>query len=193
MELEDLPWYGQFLVFLLLGAVLLAFFYFLHYKGKGEEIDRMEQKIGTVEREIATAERKITQLQRIKKEIELKQAQLQQLKEILPEEKEIETILQKTVSIISNARLEMDSIKFPSPRRRDVVLMQVPLIVKLRGSFHNLGSFFDHLSKQKKIFTVSSLRIQPRRNTSKGFTISADFNASTYYMLKLKAKSVKTQ
>jgi type IV pilus assembly protein PilO len=186
MELEDLPWYGQFLVFLLLGAVLLAFFYFLHYKGKAEEIERMENQLEKVELEIAKAQRKINQLRRIEKEIELKQAQLQQLKEILPEKKQIETILQKTVSIISNARLEMDSIKFPTPRRRDVVLMEVPITVKLRGSFHNLGSFFDQLSKQKKIFTVGSLRITPRRNANKGFTISADFNASTYYLIKQK-------
>ena len=38
MELQNLPWYGQLLVFLVVGAVLFGIFYFVVYSPTQDEI-----------------------------------------------------------------------------------------------------------------------------------------------------------
>ena len=54
-----------------------------------------------------------------------------------------------------------------------------PIRVGLDGTYHELGLFFDRLSRFSRIINVTELRINPIRGSG-GFTIRAEFVQRTY-------------
>ncbi|UCH94246.1 MAG: type 4a pilus biogenesis protein PilO [Candidatus Aminicenantes bacterium] len=188
MDLQSLPWYAQFLVFLLVGGIIFGIFYMLYYSDGQNKIRNLDRQIDKLEIEIKKAEKKEAQLSQIKEEKEAKEKVLEKLKEILPEEKEIAQILRKVQGILTTARLKIQKWAGQKERPREVYV-EHPIAITLDGNYHNLGQFFDQLSKLKKIFTVNSLRITPMSKMTSQLTIKASFTAATYtYREKVRKK-----
>jgi type IV pilus assembly protein PilO len=179
MDLQSLPWYAQFLVFLLIGGILFGIFYMLYYSDGQTQIQNLDRQIEDLEIEIRKAEKKERELQQIKEAKEAKEKILEKLKEILPEEKEIAQILRRVQGIITNARLKIQKWATNKDQRKEIYT-EVPISISLDGSYHNLGQFFDQLSRLKKIFTVNGLTITPIAKMTSTYTIKASFTASTY-------------
>jgi type IV pilus assembly protein PilO len=186
MDLQSLPWYAQFLVFLLIGGIVFGIFYMLHYSDGQTMIENLDRQIETLEEDIRKAEKKERQLKQIKEEKEAKEKVLEKLKEILPEEKEIAQILRRVQGIITNARLKIQKWATQKDQRKEVYT-EVPIAISLDGSYHNLGQFFDQLSRLRKIFTVNGLTISPMAKMTSLYTIRASFTASTYTYQKAAA------
>jgi len=179
MDLQSLPWYAQFLVFLVIGGIAFGIFYMLHYSDGQTLIGNLDKQIEDLENEIRKAEKKERQLKQIKEEKEAKEKVLEKLKEILPEEKEIAQILRRVQGIITGARLKIQKWATNKDQRREIYT-EVPISIALEGNYHNLGQFFDQLSRLRKIFTVDGLTIVPMGKMTSLYTIKASFTASTY-------------
>jgi type IV pilus assembly protein PilO len=193
MDLQSLPWYAQFLVFLLIGGIAFGIFYMVHYSDGQSTIDNLDRQIENVEIEIRKAEKKERQLKQIQEEKEAKEKILEKLKEILPEEKEIAQILRRVQGIITNARLKIDKWATNKDQRQEIYT-EVPISIVLEGNYHNLGQFFDQLSRLRKIFTIDGLSISPMSRMTSIYTIKASFTASTYtYQTAAVAAPVRPQ
>lgn len=179
MEIQNLPWYGQLLVFLVVGAVLFGIFYFIIYSPTQDEINAIAVQSEKLQDEIRIAEKNESKLEKLKEEKARNEEVMEQLKGILPEKKEVSQILRKIQAIASNARLKTSTFTFNKEISRDIYL-EWPIAISLEGNYHNLGIFFDQVSRMKKIFTIDSLHIAPMRSLSYDYTIQATFTATTY-------------
>jgi len=179
MELQNLPWYGQLLVFLLVGAVLFGIFYFVVYSPAQDEIRSIVDQSLKLEEEIRKAEKSEAKLEKLKEEKDANEKILVELEGILPEKKEFAQHLRKIQAIASNARLKTSTFNFNKEVARDYY-MEWPIAISLEGNYHNLGIFFDQVSRLKKIFTIDKLKITPLKSLSYDYTIQASFIAMTY-------------
>ena len=179
MELQNLPWYGQLAVFLVIGGILLGIFYFAYYSKNQTEIKRMSRQIEVLEKDIRGLEKKKNKIKEMRTQVEATKVILEKLKEILPEEKEVSQNIKKIQSIINNANLNIQDWSAQGERPQQIY-SEIPFKISLEGSYHNLGQFFDQLSKLKKIFTVSNLSLKPMSKMTRTYTIKANFTASTY-------------
>ena len=179
MEIQNLPWYGQLLVFLIIGAVLSGIFYFVIYSPTQDEIASIVVQSERLQDEIRKAEKNESKLEKLKEEKALNEKILDDLKGILPEKKEVSQILRKIQAIASNARLKTSTFNFNKETNREIYL-EWPIAISLEGNYHNLGIFFDQVSRLKKIFTIDALHIAPLRSLSYDYTIQANFTATTY-------------
>ncbi len=179
MDLKSLPWYAQFLVFLLIGGIVFGIFYMLFYSDGQSRIKSLDTSIEGLDSEIKKAEKKESQLPQIREEKEAKEKMLEKLKEILPEENEIAQILRRVQGIISTARLKINKWATQTKRPQSVYV-EHPYSIAVDGTYHNLGSFFDQLSRLKKIFTVNNLVIIPMGKPTSTFSVKATFIATTY-------------
>ena len=179
MEIQNLPWYGQLLVFLVIGVVLFGIFYFVIYSPTQDEINSIVVQSEKLQDEIRMAEKNEAKLEKLKEEKALNEKILEDLKGILPEKKEVSQILRKIQAIASNARLKTSTFSFNKETSRDIYL-EWPIAISLEGNYHNLGIFFDQVSRLKKIFTIDGLHIVPLKSLSYDYTISANFIATTY-------------
>ncbi len=181
MEIQNLPWYGQFLVFFLIALLFGGgLFWYLEYDSNETAIERYSSRIETLNRDILRAEQKQRQLPQLRKDMEQTKIKLEQIKTILPEKEDVEQILKRIQALISNARLKMLSFK-PMNYVAKKIYFEKPIKIQIEGNYHNTAIFFDKLSKLKKIFTVNNLSIKPlNRGRSNDFTIMADFTAVLY-------------
>ncbi len=136
------------------------------------------------------AERNQDKLKKLEEEKALNEKILEDLKGILPENEEVSQILRKIQAIASNARLKTSTFTFGAKTNREIYL-EWPIVISLEGNYHNLGIFFDQVSRMKKIFTIDGLHISPLASLSYDYTISASFTATTYiYRENVVAKRV---
>jgi len=185
MDLQSLPWYGQLGVYLFIGAILFGFFYYFHYSPTGDTIDRIQRDVDDVDRKIRTAERQEAKLPQLKAEIAKYEETLEELKLVLPEENEVSQIIKKIQSIISISRLKIGKFA-ENAKKNKKIYTEIPYSISIKGTYHNLGVFFDQLSRLQKIFTVNNLRIVPLSGKLNDYSISASFIASTYVYRKAK-------
>lgn len=183
MEIQNLPWYGQLLVFLVVGAVLFGIFYFIVYSPTQDEINSIVAQSEKLQEEIRKAEKNESKLEKLKEEKALNEKILEDLKGILPEKKEVSQILRKIQAIASNARLKTGTFTFNKETNHDIYI-EWPIAISLEGNYHNLGIFFDQVSRLKKIFTIDRLQISPLKSLSYDYTITASFIATTYIYLE---------
>jgi type IV pilus assembly protein PilO len=179
MELQNLPWYGQLLVFMVIGAVLFSIFYFVHYSPTSDEITRIVQESENLRDEIRKGEMNEAKLKKLEEERQRNEGILEQLKQILPERKEVSQILRRIQAIMSNARLRMGNFT-PGGEKIQNIYSEWPIQISVEGNYHNLGIFFDQISRMTKIFNINALHIKPMNNMTAEYSISADFTAATY-------------
>jgi type IV pilus assembly protein PilO len=179
MDIQNLPWYGQLLVFLVVGVVLFGIFYFIIYSPTQDEIAAIVVQSEKLQEEIRKAEKNESKLKKLEEEKVNNAAILEELKGILPEKQEVSQILRKIQAIASNARLKTSTFTFNNESKRDIYL-EWPIAISLEGNYHNLGMFFDQVARLKKIFTIDGLHISPLNSLSYDYTIKANFIATTY-------------
>jgi len=178
--MENMPWWGQFLmIFLIFGLVAGGLFYYTYLNDSFNQIGKLDKEIEGLNLEIRRAQLKVKDLDKIKAEVEAIKSQLNLLKNILPEEKDISSILKQVQAIIAGTRLK--NTKFEQkPNQKKQVYTEIPLDIVVEANYHNLGIFFDQLSKITKLFTVNNLKLVPRKQMSTEYTVDATFTATTY-------------
>ncbi len=175
-----MPWWGQFLVvFLIVGLVGGIGFYYFYYDDSTNQVERLDKEIEGLNMEIRRAQLKIKDLDKIKAEVESIKGQLNLLKNILPEEKDIASILKQVQGLIAGTRLKNTKFEQKANQKRQVYT-EIPLDIVVEANYHNLGIFFDQLSKITKLFTVNNLKLVPRKQMSAEYTVDATFTATTY-------------
>lgn len=187
MDIRNLPWYGQMAAFLVVGVAALAVFYFLQYQPVSSEIDSIAQQSELLLKDIRIAERNKDKLKRLEEERFRNAAILEDLKGIMPDKKEVGGILKNIQLLASNARLKMPKFTPGAVVARDIYL-EWPIAITLEGNYHNLGIFFDQVSRLKKIFNINGLRLSPKGNMTAEYSVTANFTATTYvYQERAKA------
>jgi type IV pilus assembly protein PilO len=179
MDIQNLPWYGQLLVFLVVGVVFFGIFYFVVYSPTQDEIGSIVIQSEKLQEEIRKAEKNESKLKKLEEENVINIKTMEELKGILPEKQEVSQILRKIQAIASNARLKTSTFTFNNENKRDIYL-EWPIAISLEGNYHNLGLFFDQVARLKKIFTIDGLHISPLNTLSYDYTIKANFIATTY-------------
>ncbi|MFQ6082572.1 MAG: type 4a pilus biogenesis protein PilO [Candidatus Aminicenantia bacterium] len=173
--MRDLPWYGY-----LIGAlVILGLFYIAYYKPKNGELNRLKEKRIATEQEVRRAKAQKKEIEKLKMEIEKLNLKLEELERIIPEKKEISIILRRIQQLASDSHLTI--IKFaPKGETQQEFYSEWPISIELNGNYHNLGIFFDHLSRFSKLFNVENISISALKNQTPANTISVSCIAKTY-------------
>ena len=92
-------------------------------------------------------------LQKFKEQVERLNAELKAALTQLPNEKEIPEILKSISSLGKESNLEFTLFR-PKPEVPQQFYAEVPIELTVLGSYHNIGIFFDRVSKLPRIINV---------------------------------------
>lgn len=181
--MKNWPWYA----YILLAVIIFGLAYFLYFKPQQAEYVQIKAQRLQVENEVLQLQEKKKQLDKIEAEIGSLTSQLRDLQKIIPEKKEIDVILRMSQQMALDSRL--DIIRF-APRgeiNRDFY-SEWPIPFEITGSYHNLASFFDRLSKFERLFNIENFSLRALPKQTDDLTIAASFTAKTYIFLEESAK-----
>ncbi|MBZ0169196.1 Pilus assembly protein, PilO [Candidatus Methylomirabilis lanthanidiphila] len=131
-----------------------------------------------------------SQRPRLEQDITRLQAQLERTVQQLPTEKEIPTLLKRVAGLGQEADLNVALFK-PGTTVAKEFYTEVPVQLKIMGTYHNLGLLFERLGRLERIVNVADLTIrQAAKGQRTGDTIQAEFGVVTYtYSGAMGAKS----
>jgi Tfp pilus assembly protein PilO len=165
-----------------LAVILAGLFFFAYYKPKMTVLNDLKSQRTTVETEVTKLRMKKKQMDKVEAELAALTDSLKELESIIPQHKEISDILSQFQQLAYDTRLNI--IKFnPKGEIFKEFFSEWPLPLELTGNYHNLGLFFDRLSRFSRLFTVERFSIKALAKQTDAATISAAFTAKTYLFL----------
>ncbi len=164
-----------------IGILLLPVvcFYFLFYQGQSDTIKRLKQQKIKSEQSLAVAKKKASNLEAFKKESEEAQLKFDIKAALLPKDKEIPKLLKDISALGSNAGLEFISFKPLADRPKDFY-SEIPVSIKVNGPYHNVGFFFDQISKLERIVSVTNVKMGSPKREGGEMLLNSDCQLVTY-------------
>jgi len=176
LDLNEKPWYVPLLLGLVLGGAL--YFVLNHYVFKDirQQNVNIEENIRVLQREIQKGRAAQRDLPKLEEEIRNLELELDRLRRILPKRKETDELLKKLKQLTERGHFKLQRFTPQAFIDRDFYL-EWPMRVELRGTYHELGLFFDRLSRFSRIINVSELNIKPATGDA---SVQAAFTQQTF-------------
>jgi type IV pilus assembly protein PilO len=179
IDLNSKPWYVAAIVGVVLGIAMYVVLNIYVFKDIRANIERLETNIDQLEREIEKGRAAKADLPRLEEDIRNYEVELERLRRILPTKKETDNLIKRAKQLTERGRFRLTRFTPGNFEDRDFFI-EWPIRVGLDGTYHELGLFFDRLSRFSRIINVTELTINPIRRSELGFTIKADFVQRTY-------------
>ena len=187
-SLSRLPWWGQILAFVLLalgGVYAVETYYIADMATEAQQKEaRLGQLRGDIARGLATA-RRLPEFRAYVTDLERR---LDSLKAVLPEQKDVGDLLRRIQTLATQSNLTI-RVFAPQPIAVRQLHAEWPIGLRIDGTYHNLGLFFDRISKFPRIINVSNLRITARERPDPNTTITAECTATTFVLLESAASA----
>ena len=179
IDLNSKPWYVAAIVGIVLGIAMFVVMNIYIFKDIRTQIERLETSIDELEREIEKGRAAKADLPRLEEDIRNYEIELERLRKILPTKRETDNLIKRAKQLTERGRFRLTRFTPGAFEDRDFFI-EWPIRVGLDGTYHELGLFFDRLSRFSRIINVTELTINPTKASDSGFTIHAEFVQRTY-------------
>ena len=170
---------GQLAVSVLLGALIFGGFYFFWLSDAWKEETTKKAKREALQKDIRGLEVVANNLQPFQRDVQLLEAKLDTLKRILPPEKETPDVMRRVQALAAQSFLSVKKFT-PTAVVQKEFYQEVPITMELTGSYHNLGLFFDRVSRLSRLVNVKNLKVKTSSKQTQTYTIDAGCVATTY-------------
>jgi type IV pilus assembly protein PilO len=154
----------------------VAFWYFV-YDPYSTEIAETEGKIAKLQTEINKAKARAGNLKRFEVEYAEVDAQFQEALKLLPNTKEIPSLLKSITQLGTDSQLEF-LLFSPQRERAQDFFMEIPVSIEVSGTYHNVAIFFDKVGQMERIVNILNVSMTPQKDRST--ILTTRFDAVTY-------------
>ena len=178
-------------VLILVGTIVLVagIFVALVYIPKSKEINRLNKEIAGLEKKINQAKIKARTLKKFEAEQIEVEAQFREALNLLPNKREIPTLLRSITQLGSDAELEFLLFSPNKEKARDFYI-EIPVSMEVSGSYHDVATFFDKVGRMKRIVNILDISMKPVKTRSTNLTTKC--NAVTYRFKRKVDEKTKT-
>ena len=118
-----------------------------------EDVSAKQRELGKLESELSSSKAIARDLQKFKEQVAKLNEELKSALTQLPNEKEIPEILTTISNLGKESNLEFTLFR-PKPEESQQFYARVPIELVALGNYHNIGIFFDRVSKLPRIINV---------------------------------------
>jgi type IV pilus assembly protein PilO len=192
LGLNKLSWYGQVGVVAAIAALGCGAFWYFYEVPAREANERVRQELQSVRAEVAKAAAIERRLPEFRREVAELEGRLDSLKPVLPEQKDVSELLRRLQTLATQSNLEIRAFRPLAINQRELHA-EWPILLELDGTYHDLGMFFDKVSKVPRIINVSDIGIRGRSDRGRvgpagAATISASCLATTFVLSEAPAR-----
>jgi type IV pilus assembly protein PilO len=190
LSLSKLPWHAQIGAFVVvcLGAVF-GFWKFYVSEVQADialRQTRLTALRADVDRGVATAR----QLPQFEEQVNKLEQRLESLRQVLPEEKDVADILRRIQGLATKSNLTIQRFQ-PGKVVQQKLYAEIPYKLQAEGTYHNLGYFFDQVSKFPRIINIGDIALKAKSPAEPNATITADLVATTFVLQEAKGGAGK--
>ena len=179
MDFKNLPFWGQVTLVagLCAGLVCVAYWAYPDFAQMKQQNLADAQRLEGLQSDIRRGAAIEAKLPEFEKEIANLQKKLEDLLQILPSEPETGELLKWVKNLTDQSNLELNRFD-PGALRPVEFYREFPINMDVVGDYHDLGVFFDRISKYSRIINVDNVQIGT--NTGGKGSIHSTFTATTF-------------
>ena len=181
LSLSKLPWYGQIGAFVVVSGMAVFGFWKFYVSDMQADIDIRQSRLSSLRADIARGVATARRLPEFQAQVTELEHRLEGLRAVLPEEKDVAEILRRVQGLATQSNLSIQRFT-PQPQAQQALYAELPYKLQTEGTFHDLGRFFDRISKFHRIINVSDISIKAKPQAGGGATIVAECVATTFVL-----------
>jgi type IV pilus assembly protein PilO len=185
LTLGKLPWYAQVGAFVVLSIAGVGVFWHFYATPAQASLDTRAAQLTRMRAEIAKGQDTARRLPEFRQQVTDLEQQLERLRAVLPEEKDVADLLRRIQGMATQSNLAIRGFT-PRAVATRTLHAEWPIGLELEGSYHDLGAFLERVSKFPRIINVNGISIKGREQQSGGATITAECTATTFVLIEPK-------
>lgn len=180
-KLQSLAWYYQLVIFC--GVALLIFGSFWNFvtNGMRKETKDIEEQVTTLKQQNEVARIASQRINEFRADYSRKQEEYEELKALLPEQREITNVLQNLQDRARSSNLTLRRFS-PKDDFQKEFYSGKPVEVEVTSTFANLRQFYEELAKMQRIVSITDFNLKQTNIQSSNKTIDAQFLLTAYYV-----------
>jgi type IV pilus assembly protein PilO len=182
ISLTKLPWHAQIGAFVVLAVLGVGAFYWYYEEPTRADMAGRTTQLLALKADIVKGYATERQLPQFRSQVAELQGRLENLKSVLPDEKDAADLLRRLQTVATQSNLTIKGFK-PAPTVTKQLHVEWPIALELDGTYHNLAVFFDRVGKFTRIVNVSALDIKAKDRPDPNSTIIATCVATTFVLL----------
>lgn len=181
LSLSKLPWKAQIGAFALVSAGAIFGFWHFYVSEIQADLAIRQTRLTALRSDIAKGVATARQLPQFEQQVADLEARLENLRQVLPEEKDVADTLRRIQSLAAKSNLAIQRFQ-PGKVAQQKMYAEIPYKLQAEGTYHNLGAFFDQISRFPRIINISEIAIRAKEPVEPGRTITAECVATTFVL-----------
>jgi type IV pilus assembly protein PilO len=181
INIKQLPWYYQLVIFMGISLGIYGGFWYLVSSGTRAETKAINDQVAVLQQQNAQAQIASQRLNEFRAAYKARQEEYDELKALLPEQRELTSVLQGLQDRARNSRLSLRRFAPRDDIQQDFYSGK-PVEVEVTSTFANLREFFDQMAKYQRIVSITDFGINQVKDQNAAKTIDARFLMTAYYV-----------
>jgi type IV pilus assembly protein PilO len=178
-KILNLPAYQRIIIVVVLMGLIGAAFYFSIYQGQISEYEQLVGRRDSAMTVLKKNERIAAKLDVYKMEYEKLEADLKEALNELPLKKEIPNLLTNIGLLAKEQGLDVLRFK-PEQENLKEFYAEVPVSLKLNGTYHQAALFFDAVGKMERLVNIQELKMGQGKEVDGLTKLAIDCRATTF-------------
>jgi type IV pilus assembly protein PilO len=186
ISLSKFPWYAQIGAFVVVSGLAVFGFWKFYVAEMQADIDTRQTRLTALKADIAKGVATARRLPQFQFEVAELERRLENLRAVLPEQKDVADILRRVQGLATQSSLTIQRFT-PQDPKQEAMYAALPFKLRAEGTYHSLGLFVDRISKFPRIINVGEIVIKPRQPQDPTASIEAECVATTFVLQESKA------
>ena len=179
-KIKSLKWYSQLTLLVCLAALVYSGVWYFFTSETRAETAKLNDQIAELQAKNETARLATQRINEFRALYASKAAEYEELKVLLPEQREITNVLQGLQDNAKDSRLVV--MRFtPRDDTSQNAISAKPVEVEVDANFNNLRAFYEKMAKLPRIVSITDFKINQLEKQKADKTLHAQFLLTAYY------------
>ena len=179
-KIKDLKWYFHLVILVGIAAVLYSGVWYFVTSETRAEVAVLSDQVSQLQAKNETARVATQRINEFRALYASKAEEYEELKVLLPEQREITNVLQGLQDTANSSRLIVMRFAPRDDTQQDSIMAK-PVEVEVDSNFNNLRAFFDAMAKLPRIVSITDFKINQLDKQTEAKTLHAQFLLTAYY------------
>jgi Tfp pilus assembly protein PilO len=180
-NINGIPWYLRLGIFMVLALGVYGGFWYFVTSGTRKETKGLQEQISVLQKANAEAQIASQRLNEFRTAYKNKQEELEELRALLPEQRELTKVLE---GIQDRARMTGLSLRkfVPKDDVQQDFYSGKRIDVSVQSTFAGLRAFFDQMAHYQRIVSITNFELKQMDKQAASKTVEARFDLTAYYV-----------
>jgi Tfp pilus assembly protein PilO len=180
-NLNNIPWYLRLGIFTVISLSVYGGFWYFVTKGTRKETKGLQEQISVLQKANAEAQIASQRLNDFRAAYKNKQEELEELRALLPEQRELTKVLE---GIQDRAHMTGLSLRkfVPKDDVQQDFYSGKRIDVSVQSTFASLRAFFDQMAHYQRIVSITNFELKQMDKQAASKTVEARFDLTAYYV-----------